>query len=74
MGAEEARWFCVFKDVEPLLKRLNIVYFLNKGEDNSKKDEELSKIIEEFEELKNQRKKDWSINYQKVLSNSMIDI
>ena len=72
--AEEARWFCVFKDVEPLLKRLNVVTFLNKKEENGTKDEEIEKLTEEFTKLETQRKNDWSINYQKVLSNSMIDI
>jgi hypothetical protein len=72
--AEEARWFCVFKDVEPLLKRLNVVTFLNKKEENGIKDEEIEKLTEEFKVLESQRKNDWSINYQKVLSNSMIDI
>ena len=70
--AEEARWFCVFNDVKPLLKRLNVVVFLNKGDIN--KDEEIKKLNDEFGELAKQRKKDWFINYQKKLSTSMIDI
>lgn len=72
--AEKARWFCIFDDVKPLLTRLNVVKFLNKGEENINNDEELSKLTEEFEKLESQRKKDWSISYQTVLSNSMIDI
>ena len=70
--AEEARWFCVFNDVKPLLKRLNVVVFLNKEDINN--DEEIKKLSDEFEKLEKERKKDWSINYQKKLSTSMIDI
>jgi selenocysteine lyase/cysteine desulfurase len=60
---EKSRWFCVFKDVEPLLKKLNLLV-VNSMDENS--DNEYKKLIEDFEAKTRQKKRDWAIQYQNV--------
>ena len=61
---EEARWFCVFKDVKQLLKRLN---YLEINNINPNTDQELIGLMKVFEEKGKQKKEDWSIKYQKTI-------
>ena len=61
---EESRWFCAFKDVITLLKRINILEISNI---NPNSDIELNRIISKFEEKGREKKKDWSIKYHKTI-------
>ena len=68
--SENVRWFCVFQDVEELLKRLNLYILSNIDEYNY---QEFKKLSEEFEEKTKKRKEDWRGKFQKIINSSMID-
>ena len=65
---ENYRWFCVFFDVENLLKRLNQLE--NKDFENS---DEINKLCEDFQKEAEKRKNDWKMKYQEDDENSMLD-
>ena len=64
---EIARWFCTFKDVSQLLKRM-VKLELNYITDYHN-DEECNKIIKEFEEKSRIKKNKWNIKYQNEIHN-----
>ena len=64
---EKSRWFCVFFDVEELLKR-NYEIQLGKGDY-----EKIKKLKNDFENQAKEKKKDWDIKYQDDDVESMLD-
>lgn len=64
---ENARWFCVFKDVENLLKKMNIIEYSLKRHVSREIDNEIDAIMNQFESKTKDKKKDWSIKYQKII-------
>ena len=61
------KWFCTFKDVSQLLKRM-VKLELNYITDYHN-DEECKKIIKEFEEKSKIKKNKWNIKYQNEIHN-----
>ena len=66
---EKTRWFCVFKDVIGMLKK---IYFFELCSNNLVKMnsfDEIRKMIKNIEGKEEQKENDWSIKYQNKLTN-----
>ena len=67
---DEARWFCIYRDVKELLRMLNMCV-ISKFSQNNK--ETYLQLENEFEQKTRIKKRDWDIKYQKEFSLTMVE-
>ena len=62
---ENIRWFCIFKDVKGILKKIFFMELYSNNFSNLPSDEEIQDLMKKLEEKGEQKKNNWSILYQK---------
>ena len=67
---DEARWFCIYRDVKELLRMLNMCV-ISKFSQNNK--ETYLQLENEFEQKTRIKKRDWDIKYQREFSLTMVE-
>jgi len=66
---ENIRWFCIFKDVKGILKKIYFMeLFANKKFSNLYSDEEIKNILTKLEEKGEPNKNNWSVLYQNEMT------
>jgi hypothetical protein len=66
---ENIRWFCIFKDVKGILKKIFFMELYSNNFSNLPSDEEIQDLMKKLEEKGEQKKNNWSVLYQNKLTN-----
>jgi len=66
---ENVRWFCIFKDVKGILKKIFFMELYSNNFINLSSDEEIQDLMKKLGEKEEQKRNNWSVLYQNKLTN-----